>query len=449
MTIKYLVSMPKKIIIVVDTILSLSISVPLTLCIGFLRLLKIFPIRYKKKNRLVFFTVFHQTYKASAKGKKPESLYSMFKTPEDMTKMVVCFGDDNTPLLRLKKRLLFLDILIPKFDFLKKHLPRTVINIRDTYAFLLSINLLLKIKPVIIESFSPHTHNWRVMLLRWIFDIKLATEVRGNLDLIIYDQKEKKSLFKRICQPDHIRNKIVSYMFFKTCDLVIGYNINNMQSAISNGAHPSKTFLSRIKNSIDEVSNAYTPREHLDSFPQDGKILTLWSRFSPEKRVIQALEDIIPLLKQRSDVHFVLIGSGPDMAILQDLVTKNDVTRQVHFPGWQLPLYIHSAALHSDVIIVPYGGSSLIEAGLLARPVVAYDIEWHSEVVQHRQTGWLASMHFPDELSLCVAEALDNPAVAKEYGNNLQQLVSTMFNSGCIEKKEEKIFSSFINKSIF
>jgi len=35
------------------------------------------------------------------------------------------------------------------------------------------------------------------------------------------------------------------------------------------------------------------------------------------------------------------------------------------------------------------GGFSLIEAYAAGRPVVSYDVEWHSELVKNNETGFL------------------------------------------------------------
>jgi len=67
------------------------------------------------------------------------------------------------------------------------------------------------------------------------------------------------------------------------------------------------------------------------------------------------------------------------------------------------------------------GGYSLIEACAAGSPVVAYDVEWHSELVQTGKTGQLVREHDILGLTQAVDTLLTYPDEAKAMGATAKQ----------------------------
>jgi glycosyltransferase involved in cell wall biosynthesis len=65
----------------------------------------------------------------------------------------------------------------------------------------------------------------------------------------------------------------------------------------------------------------------------------------------------------------------------------------------------------------------LIEAGAAGCPIVAYDIEWHYELVKNGETGFLIKERDWDALSKAVICLLDHPAEARAMGIRARQAV--------------------------
>src|SRR5262249_22984739 len=139
--------------------------------------------------------------------------------------------------------------------------------------------------------------------------------------------------------------------------------------------HPSKTYLSRIRVDRGMLDAPVVSRKDLDGFPKAGRVIGFWSRLTPEKRVEEATRDSVRALVAEPDLQLAIIGDGECRVIVEHIVHQAGMSSRVVFLGDRPREYIRSAAAYMDAVIVPYGGSSLVEAAFLKRAVVAYDIE--------------------------------------------------------------------------
>ena len=66
-------------------------------------------------------------------------------------------------------------------------------------------------------------------------------------------------------------------------------------------------------------------------------------------------------------------------------------------------------------------GFSLIEACAASRPVIAYDVEWHSELVINNKTGYLIEENDINEVVNKINYLLENKETADELGKNARE----------------------------
>jgi glycosyltransferase involved in cell wall biosynthesis len=138
--------------------------------------------------------------------------------------------------------------------------------------------------------------------------------------------------------------------------------------------------------------------------PIDRDLVAVVGALSPEKRVDVA----ITAVAQVPRLVLAIAGDGPERATLESLAGRRAPGR-VHFlsatdgPGDVLAA-ADVLALSSDSEGVP---GILIEAGLSGVPVVATDVGWVSDVVQHDVTGLLVPPGDPGQLAGALRQALD------------------------------------------
>ena len=205
------------------------------------------------------------------------------------------------------------------------------------------------------------------------------------------------------------------------------------QQAVKNGANPKAIRI--IPHGIDMTLFKQQPKTDIYQFfklNRNLKIISFIGRLSNENYVDDILELGARLAKLRSDFIIVMVGGGNEENRLRRLVANNpDLNRFIRLVGFQpreISLDIRRA---STIALCLMGGFSLIEACAAGRPVVAYDVEWHHELVKDNQTGFLVKEHNIEELVKKVAFLMDHPKEANRMGKNAQALV---FEKHDIEK---------------
>lgn len=187
--------------------------------------------------------------------------------------------------------------------------------------------------------------------------------------------------------------------------------------AVEHGAEAKKIRV--IPHGID-LSSFHFPMKHnigqLFSLPRKS-ILSFVGRLSRENYVDDILELARRLAIVRQDFIVVMVGGGKEEFRLKALVQNDPVlattVKLVGFQDRDVCLDLRRA---SAVSLCLMGGFSLIEACAAGRPVVAYDVEWHKELVEEGKTGFLLAEGDMTALTEAVCRLLDDPVQAERMG---------------------------------
>jgi glycosyltransferase involved in cell wall biosynthesis len=102
-------------------------------------------------------------------------------------------------------------------------------------------------------------------------------------------------------------------------------------------------------------------------------------------------------------------------------------------------LYPEAAA-----VISPHTGRALAEAALGGAPVVAYDVDWQSEVIETGKTGFLIDHGNIEEMSEAAYSLLTDPARAKKLGSALRQRVLEMLDPEQLNEHERQEYGKVL-----
>lgn len=153
--------------------------------------------------------------------------------------------------------------------------------------------------------------------------------------------------------------------------------------------------ISLIPNGVD--TETFLPgaggaafRVHL-GVPRAAPLVGFVGRLSPEKGPDQFVRVAQQVRRRRPDVHFALVGEGPEEPSLRQAVRAMDLVDRVHFAGVVMDMSTVYAAF--DVVAQTSHTEGmplvLLEAMACARPVVAMGVGGVDEVVQSGVTGIL------------------------------------------------------------
>jgi glycosyltransferase involved in cell wall biosynthesis len=157
--------------------------------------------------------------------------------------------------------------------------------------------------------------------------------------------------------------------------------------------------------------------------PRDKAIVAFGGRLSPENYVGEILDAIRRVAEERDDFLFVMAGGGVleqeiSMRLARDPLLAS-VVRPVGFVSQDVIRALRGACAVSLCLM---GGFSLIEACAAGKPVIAYDVDWHHELVIDGRTGRLIPEHDVDAVAAALSDFLDNRAEAARMGTEARRL---------------------------
>ena len=130
-------------------------------------------------------------------------------------------------------------------------------------------------------------------------------------------------------------------------------------------------------------------------------LLLTVSRLSFWKRVDRSLRLLAELAGRGSDAHLVVVGAGPEESRLRELTVALGLAGRVTFAGGVSRSDLASYYDSADAVLSLYDSSNLgnpsIEAMLLGRPLVAYDVGGTTDLVVDGVNGIL--VRDPDDAS--------------------------------------------------
>jgi len=238
--------------------------------------------------------------------------------------------------------------------------------------------------------------------------------------------------------------------------------IKNSENIISN-SHFSKHELLKLGASGVQVNVVYPcpniGHDDISEWEKDqisqkhdlknSKILLTVGRLVERKghdMVIRALPEVIKLVP---NVRYVIVGDGPRLEKLQELVAKLKLNKYVGFASDvsndNLPNYYDIC----DVFIMPakhlpHGdvegfGIVYLEAAMFAKPAIAGKAGGAPEAVLDNKTGLIVDPTDLDAITQAIIDLLSNPSLAQRLGMQALERATTEFDWKTQTEKIEQL----------
>lgn len=202
--------------------------------------------------------------------------------------------------------------------------------------FPLTVMKIRKFKPDIIHFHMPLTLGMEAILVSKVFEKPLIATFHT---FFMEDEYLKRARLNRL-HADKVFKRLgweYSSLFYNQADVIISPSKFTAEIIKNNGC--SKPVVN-IPNAIEiqntkAILNQSEKEAIRKSFniPKDNKIIIWLGRLGPEKNLHTALKAYILLLKKNQDVTFLLIGDGPEINNLKNLVKNEILSRKVIFAG--------------------------------------------------------------------------------------------------------------------
>jgi glycosyltransferase involved in cell wall biosynthesis len=301
----------------------------------------------------------------------------------------------------------------------------------------------------VVRSMEPHIMGFKGVLLKRILKIKHIQDIRANFDLIYLGTGAVRFLPARfparLRKISRICERFWEGFVFRHSDLVFGGNKNNLDYAISCGARLDRSAVIRVNIQPDLFEDLSSRVNIRKDFKISGKIIMYCGRLSAEKYPKDVLLSFKSLTEKRKDIVLIVVGEGPDREELENWVEKENLQERILFLGYRDNQFLKNFFVSVDMIVCPLAGSVLIEAALAQLPIIAYDFEWHSEMIVDNYSGILVPFKDTSGIKEAIEFILDHPEVAGCYGKRAREIAIKLFHPDNILKKEKKIYNKLLH----
>ena len=252
-------------------------------------------------------------------------------------------------------------------------------------------------------------------------------------------------------------------------NIVTRYLINKIlqksKAIIANSLFTKSVIILRIKNVEDKIIistpvidqtkfEAEITREEARTklkLPIDGKILLTVARLSRRKGHDVMIQTVGDLIKEGHDITYLIVGDGPMLGELKELVQDRALTSHVKFCGKvpQEELQYYYKACDVFCMVPKYMekegdsegfGIVFLEAAICGIPVIAGASGGVKEAVLDGQTGLLVAPDDINEIKNAIMRLLNDEEFSRKLGENGKKRVEREFD---IESRVEELIGLF------
>jgi glycogen synthase len=167
-----------------------------------------------------------------------------------------------------------------------------------------------------------------------------------------------------------------------------------------------------------------------------------------------ALTALAAIIHRFPDIRLTVAGDGPERLALERQANELNLTGFVNFIGWVSPDKVPELFDTATIILMPsrWEGFGLValEAGLMARPVIATRVGGIPEVVAHKETGLLVESEKSEALANALVFLLTHPDQAAQMGSAGRRRAEKLFSwERCVEDYDalyQKLGNAYYNK---
>jgi glycosyltransferase involved in cell wall biosynthesis len=180
--------------------------------------------------------------------------------------------------------------------------------------------------------------------------------------------------------------------------------------------------------------------------PPHAKLVGAVGRLWPQKRYKDLLWSLDLLRCFYDNLHFLIIGEGPQRWRLERYARQLTNDAQVHFLGERND--VPRILPHLDCFWIGSGyegqSNSVMEAMLAGVPVVATDIPGNRDLVVHGETGYLVPVGDRAAIASRTRHLIENPEVGKQMGAAGRERILREFTVDKMIERHEELYRSLL-----
>lgn len=212
---------------------------------------------------------------------------------------------------------------------------------------------------------------------------------------------------------------------------------------------PPKPSVTTIVNGVDcevfsrDLSLRALVREQFGLSEQDLLVGTV-AVFRKQKRLDLWLEVARRVSREFDNVHFVIVGDGPERDVVERLVVEFGLEERVHLPGLRSDVLAYYSAMDTFVMSSDFEGLpvALLEAMACGVPVVCTKAGGIAEVVRDGVEGLLTNLRDVNLMTAKLTRICRHAELRQSLGRASRQRVLSGFSLTQMRSQIEEIYKS-------
>ena len=279
--------------------------------------------------------------------------------------------------------------------------------------------------------------------------IPLVVRIGGN-----YDKIRKTTglpMMPKVFFTTKFEKKVERFVLSRA-DLVAGANQDNLNFALRNGARQQFSTLFRYGNLVNK-QHFVEPAKR----PNNGNLLKIIGveahqfllyigRLESVKHPDHVVQVLSELKNRGNKVKAVLAGNGQCLQSLNELSKSLGVQEDIVLCGNKDQEWLAGVIPLAAVVISPHTGRALLEVALGEVPIVAYDIDWQSELIETGITGELVPYLDLKRMTDSAERFLKDQNYSRAVGKAVRERALSMMDPTVLNDHEREQYSILLNR---
>lgn len=233
-------------------------------------------------------------------------------------------------------------------------------------------------------------------------------------------------------------------------DVLIAINKDDYKVAIEKNIVPNGrvVYIKGVGVDTQKFSPEKVSLEGLEPSLSNSSETTFISvgRLDREKHFDHLLEAFSLVKQKRSDFKFLIVGDGTEGVYLKKLSAELNLQNQVEFMGYVKGVEKFLKISHAFVFASSREGLpvSLMEAMVMEKPVVAYNIRGVRDLVEDGVNGFLVPFGNTKVLAEKMIYLTEHPEIAREMGKKGREKVVKEFSLEVVLSQLERLYTEVL-----
>lgn len=256
---------------------------------------------------------------------------------------------------------------------------------------------------------DPYYHGLLALLLSRLHGRPMEARIVGNHDAIY--EATGVLAYPRLLPWRALEQRVARFTLSRADSVVVGSD-DNRAFALRNGARPERIAHAANGSMVSPIHLTEPGEREIvgdEIGLGDRPIVVCVSRLAPVKHPEDVVIGVAKARRRDPRIAAVIVGDGPMRGELAELAAELGAEDDIVFAGDRGQRWIASMLAESTVVVAPLAGLSLVESALSGTPIVAYDVEWHAELIRPGQEGILVAYRDTDALAAAINSLVEDP----------------------------------------